>query len=144
MLNGIDRARAALFSIPPDLPREEWHETGRAAISVGLSLEDIDQWSASAQNYKSRRDVEASFRPITPDGGTGAGTLFHIAKKYGYTGANGSRPSLPIAKATNVSQKPAKQAPSILAVKCWERCIPATDAEPYIHRKRGKPDGLRV
>jgi len=34
MMNNIERARDALRSIPNDLPREDWHRIGRAAIAA--------------------------------------------------------------------------------------------------------------
>lgn len=80
----LDRARAALSVIPPNLPRDEWHEIGRAAIAAGLTVDDIDNGSATAENYKGHGDIESAFRTVKPSGGTGAGTLFHYAKKYGF------------------------------------------------------------
>lgn len=144
MKTEADRARAALAVIPANLPRDEWHEVGRAAIAAGLTLDDVDNWSESAENYKGRRDIEAAFRTVKPNGGTGAGTLFHHAKQYGFNGANDNRSSIPIAKPSPSPAKPVKQAANGNAAQVWSRCIPATPAEPYIYRKQGKPDGLRV
>ena len=143
MVNEIDRARTALEIIPPNLPRDEWHEIGRAAIAAGLTIDDVDSWSATADNYKGRRDVEAAFRTIKPDGRTGAGTLFHIAKQYGLSD-KGTRPSLPIAKPSPRPAMPVKQAARGNAAQVLEQCIPATPAEAYIYSKQGKPDGLKV
>ena len=144
MVNEIERARAALAAIPPNLSRDEWHEIGRAGIAAGLSIDDIDNWSASAENYKGRRDVETAFRTVKPTGGTGAGTLFHAAKQHGFNDTNGTRPSLPLGKDAKAPHKAAAQAASANAIDVWERCIAATPAEAYIDRKRGSPDGLRV
>lgn len=47
----IDRARAALWAIPADLPREGWVKAGMAAQAAGLSLDDYDQWSAQAESF---------------------------------------------------------------------------------------------
>lgn len=142
--NDVDRAREALHAIPPNLPRDEWHTIGRAAIAAGLSIDDLNSWSATAENYKGRRDVESAFRTVQPTGGTGAGTLFHYAKQHGHSGTGGNSPALPLAKPSPSPTKPAKQAASINVADIWSRCIPATAAEPYIDRKGGKPDGLRV
>jgi phage/plasmid primase-like uncharacterized protein len=139
-----ERARAALHAIPPNLPRDEWHEVGRAGIAAGLSIDDLNDWSESADNYTGRRDVETAFRAVTPDGGTGAGTLFHKAKQYGFGDTGESRPCLPITKPAQATHKPVKQVASGNAAQVWERCIQATPAEAYLHRKHGKPDGLRV
>jgi len=146
-MNDNNRARMALNCIPPNLDRSEWHEVGRAAIAAGLTIDDLDSWSSSASNYKGRRDVEASFRNIAPDGGTGAGTLFHHAKKYGFDSkkssknikANHPKPPTNLIKSRTQPARPFHEAASV-----WELCIPATPAEPYIYRKQGKPDGVRV
>ena len=142
MLNERERARAALYTIPANLPREEWHEVGRAALAAGLAIDDVNDWSETADNYKGRRDVESAFRTIQANGGTGAGTLFHHAKQDGFSDATDSRPARPISKPAPAPQTPIKQAANALAV--WERCISATPAEAYIDRKKGKPDGVRV
>ncbi len=92
--NDCERARAALAVIPPDLGREQWHEVGRAALAAGLSIDDIDNWSASATNYKGSKDIEASFRAITPNGGTTAATLFHLAKEWGWERSKDTEPHL--------------------------------------------------
>lgn len=144
MINDTDRARAALAVIPANLPRDEWHEVGRAAIAAGLTVDDVDNWSETAENYKGRRDIEAAFRTVKPNGGTGAGTLFHHAKQYGFTGANSDRASLPIAQPTPSPARPVKQPANGNAAQVWSRCIPAAAADGYIYRKQGKPDGLKV
>ena len=147
MSDEIERARDALSVIPPNLPRIEWHKIGRAAIAAGLTVDDIDEWSKPAENYKGRKDVEAAFHAIKPNGGTGAGTLFHIAKQYGFSAKSDvktSRPSLSSADAKQIAPRPLKQAASGNAAQVWARCIPATEADAYVHRKQGKPDGLRV
>lgn len=146
-MSDLDRARDALSAIPPNLPRDQWHKVGRAAIAAGLSIDDIIQWSEPAENFKGRKDCEAAFRTVKPNGKTTAATLFFHAKKYGYeakSAAHSSRPGLPIAKPSPSAAKPHKQAASGNAVAVWERCIAATNAEPYIFRKRGTPDGVKV
>lgn len=139
-----DRARAALQSIPPDLPRDDWHAIGRAAIAAGLTIDDVDTWSAPAENYSGRRDVLAAFRTIKPEGGTGAGTLFHHARQYGFGDAESARPAQPIKPPTKAPHKAAKQAASTDPAEIWSRCLPADAADAYINRKRGKADGLRL
>lgn len=83
--NDIDRARDALQFLDPGCGREDWHRIGRAAIAAGLNVDDIDAWSCNASNYKGEQDVRAAFRTVTPNGGTGAGTLFHLARAEGWT-----------------------------------------------------------
>lgn len=106
----MDNALEALQTIPANLPRDEWHEIGRAALAAGLTVDDLDTWSATAENYSGRRDVEAAFRTIQATGGTGAGTLFYHAKKYGFTRSKESRPALPINKPSPSPTKHVKQA----------------------------------
>lgn len=144
MMTDTDRARAALQSIPPDLPRDDWHAIGRAAIAAGLSIDEVDTWSAPAENYTGRRDVLAAFRTIKPEGGTGAGTLFHYARQYGFNDAESARPAQPINRPAKAPHKAAKQAASIDPAEIWSRCLPADAADAYINRKRGQPDGLRL
>jgi len=136
----IDRARDALFAIPPGLPRDEWHEIGRAAIAAGLTIDDVDTWSATAENYKGRLDVESAFRTITPDGKTTAGTLFHHAKRHGLIDAERPRNGAKRAAATPKPKGMGQPSPAIT----WNACAPATATHDYIASKLGLPDGLRV
>lgn len=135
----LERARAALFAIPPGLPRDEWHEIGRAAIAAGLTIDDVDTWSAAAENYKGRRDVESAFRTIKPNGKTTAGTLFHHAK------LNGWHDTEPHNRATRAAAAPKPEGKaSHIPAPTWDACAPATAAHDYIDRKLGLPDGVRV
>jgi putative DNA primase/helicase len=143
-MQDLDRARAALHSIPPDLARDEWHAIGRAAIAAGLGIDDLDAWSAPAENYRGRRDIESAFRTIKPEGGTGAGTLFHHARQHGYNGTESAGPTQHINHPPKTPHRPAKQAATVSPAEIWARCVPADHADAYIDRKRGKPDGLRV
>lgn len=77
-----DRARDALYSIPPDLPRDQWVKAGMAAQEAGLSFEDFDHWSAAAPNYKAK-DCNDTWRSFKPGKGVGAGTLFGMARACG-------------------------------------------------------------
>lgn len=143
-MDEIDRALAALQAIPPNLPRDEWLKIGIAGIASGLSIDDIDAWSAQADNYKGRRDIESAFRTIEPEGGIGAGTLFHHARQYGYSGTESARPTQRITQPAKAPHKPVKQAAAVDPAEIWSRCVPADAADAYINRKRGKPDGLRL
>ncbi len=137
------RAHEALHAIPPDLPREEWHRAGRAAIAAGLNVDDLIEWSRHAGNFRSEQDVRSAFKTITPEGGTGPGTLYRIASEYGHQPKlNGDHKHQP--KASNITVTPR---PGQSAIDVWKRCEPATVGHPYIVRKKaaGVPlDGLRV
>lgn len=128
----VDRARAALQAITPDLPRDEWVRVGMAAHAAGLTLEDFNEWSAAAGNYNARdcRDTWQSFKP----GGVGAATLFFSAKRHGWQGAPPTAPQRP------QTTRPASTAPAAV----WGRCAPATPEHQYVLTKRGDPAGLRV
>lgn len=144
----------ALQAIPSDLPRDDWHKAGRAAIAANLTMDDLVEWSRPASNFKSEQDVRSAFRTIKPDGGTGAATLFHMAKQYGW-----AAPAKPIhtnaekglmalgdllAGKANNNTKNLKTETGDDAVEVWARCEPATDKHPYIIAKGGRADGLRV
>ena len=147
--NEIDRARDALQFLDPGCGREDWHRIGRAAIAAGLSVDDLDAWSCHASNYKGEQDVRAAFRTVTPDGGTGAGTLFHLARAEGWAptvnGAARHAPRVRPARASNRPAEPTKpQRPGMNADEVWQRCEPAAESHPYIVAKHGTPTGLRV
>lgn len=87
-MTGITPAvvRAALLFIPPNLPRDDW---ARLAMAIKSEFPDadgfelFDEWSATAEGYKSK-DVVATWRSIKAAGGVGIGTLLHEAKARGY------------------------------------------------------------
>ncbi len=135
-----DRARAALWSVPADLPRAEWVRIGMAAQAAGLGLEDFDAWSASApDSYDPRavRDTWKSFKGA----GIGPGTLYHAARSHGWQEHHLAAPPRPPEPPRQV-EPPRAAGPGALAV--WDRCPPAPADHPYIVAKGGTPDGLRL
>jgi len=144
----------ALQAIPSDLSRDDWHRVGRAAIAANLTIDDLVEWSRPASNFKNEQDVRAAFRTIKPEGGTGAATLFHMAKQYGWAASaktvhTSTEKSLMalgdlLAAKANNNPKNLKTEPSDGADEVWARCMPATDKHPYIVAKGGLVDGLRV
>lgn len=144
MLNDLDRASDALHYLDAGCTRDEWHKIGRAAIAAGLTIDDLDTWSATGGNYTGSRDVQAAFRTIKPEGGTGAGTLFRLARDAGWGGNESPRPA---PAQTRPIQPPRKPAPGMAAADVWSRCEAATYQHPYILAKgaAGVPlDALRV
>ncbi len=139
----LDRARAALQAIPPDLPREEWVRVGMAAQAAGLGFDDFDAWSAQAGNYQERaaRDTWRSFKP---DGKTGAGTLFYLSRAAGWNEQAPSFAPGPRKAPARPVEPPRTPRPGVSAAEVWARCKPATAAHGYIEAKQGRPDGLRV
>ena len=146
MLNGTDteRARAALYSIPADLPRPEWVRVGMAAHAAALPLDDWNDWSAQAASYNGQA-CRATWRSFKDGKGIGAGTLFAIANEHGWHDGD-TRPATakPPARPIQASAKPRA---GMGAAEIWARSEPTTYAHPYIVRKgaAGVPlENLRV
>lgn len=135
----IDRARAALWSIPADLSRDDWVKAGMAAHAAGLAFDDFNDWSAKADNYDAR-DARDTWRSFKPGKGIGPGTLYKIAGEHGHNQARAEpRKSAP--------RQAAPKATGATAAEVWSRCKPATHAHPYIEQKNaaGVPlEALRV
>ena len=116
-----------------------------AAKSAGLDFDDFHNWSASAGNYKNENECRTVWKSFKETGGVTPATLFHLAREQGWSDEKRTReerPARPAPEPKPTPQIPVNQAANALAV--WDRCIPATPAEPYIYRKKGKPEGLRV
>jgi len=77
--------QSAFEHIPADLSHDEWvkcimsvkSEFGEEGFTV------IDEWSKSSSKY-SPKAMKSTWNSIRSEGGIGLGTLFHIAKEYGY------------------------------------------------------------
>lgn len=110
----------ALQAIPPNVGRDLWVRAGMAARAAGLSEADFLQWSEPAESFN-ERDARAAWKSFRGDGVT-AGTLVHMAKDFGW-------------------EPPQKH---FTPAEIWDAAAPATVAHPYIARKNGPPDGLRV
>lgn len=136
MLNGhdTDRARDALYTIPPDLPRDAWVKTGMAAHAAGLSFDDFDQWSAPAGNYNAQA-ARATWRSFkAAPGGVGAGALFGMARDNGWIDGSASHKPAP-ARATRPPEPQRKPAPGMSAREVFDRCEPTTNSHPYLVQK---------
>ena len=146
MNNGhdLDRARDALHAISPGLPRDEWVRVGMAAQAAGLGFDDFDAWSAQADNYEARaaRDTWRSFKP---DGRTGAGSLYYLARAEGWSdkGEHAARnaPTKPAGRPAEPRKAPR---PGTGAAEVWRRLEAAAVGHPYITAKQGTAEGLRV
>jgi putative DNA primase/helicase len=146
MLSEIDRASDALHFLDAGCPRDEWHKIGRAGIAAGLTIDDLDAWSATGGNYAGTRDVQAAFRTIKPEGGTGAGTLFRLARDAGWTD-DGTEPPRQAPAQSRPTEQLRQPAPGMTAGEVWSRCEAATEQHAYIVGKgaAGVPlNGLRV
>ena len=149
MTSEIERAADALHYLDAGCARDEWVRAGMAAKSAGLDFDDFHNWSASAGNYAGENECRTVWKSFDDSGAVTPATLYGMAFAQGWkdpskSRTKGTRPNLPPAKPSPSPQKPVKQAASGNAATVWERCIPATPAEPYIYRKQGRPDGVRV
>lgn len=144
-VNDLGRARAALYAIPPDLPRDQWVKGGMAAHAAGLPFDDFDQWSAGAASYNAQA-CRATWRSFKAGKGVGAASLFGMAKDHGWNDSERIAPSTKQAP-TRPAEPPRKPAPGMSPAEVWARCEAATSAHPYIVKKQaqGVPlDDLRV
>lgn len=128
----IDRARNALCSLDPSVGRSEWVRIGMAAHAAGLPFEDFNGWSAQASNYSGQRDTADVWKSFKPGGGVSAGTLFHMARGAGS------------AECANDNPRPSSARSVAPIARWWEEAAPAPADHPYIVRKGGSADGLRV
>ena len=146
MLNDLDRAHDALYSIPADLPRDDWVKAGMGFHAAGGDFDTFDNWSASAPSYNAQacRDM---WKSIKPGRGVGTGTLHKLAADNGGRMGEG-KPQRQAAPAPRQTVQPPRQsAPGMSPADVWSRCEAATAQHPYIAQKQaaGVPlDGLRV
>lgn len=75
----------ALWVIPPNCGYENWVTVGMALHAFDPNLfGEWDQWSRGASKYRGERVLAQMWRGFSASGGVGVGSLFHIAKEYGY------------------------------------------------------------
>ncbi|WP_322095147.1 DUF927 domain-containing protein [Paraburkholderia bannensis] len=144
-----DRIRKALSFIPPDIERERWWRVA-AAIKSELGddgFEIFDGWSRGASNYV-ETDARDTWRSLQPSGRITIGTLYAIAKEYGFEPGAHKAPVVDRAEldtrrkqreqkamtATEKRQAAARQA-TTLALAIWAKASPAGDDHPYLERK---------
>ena len=151
MFNDTDRARDALYSIPPDLPRDEWVKAGMGFHAAGGDFDTFDAWSAQAGNYRTS-DARDTWRSFKPGKGVGAGTLYGMAREHGgqhghRTGRDKAPRQSPATAATKPQEAPRKPAPGMSPAEVFGRSEPPTNAHGYIaskHAAKVPLDGLRV
>lgn len=132
MLAELDRARDALYSIPPDTDRDSWLRAGFAFHAAGGDFETFNDWSAYSGNYKAN-DCRDMWRSIKPGKGLTAATLFKMAAENGWR-MNGDKPnSKPVVRpATMPIGPPRKPAPGMGAADVLGRLEPATNRHDYV------------
>jgi len=136
--------RSALQCTPPDIEYSEWVNVGFALISEFGREEGgeiFDQWSQGGEKYN-QSVVRSIIRSADQNGSVKIGTLFYIAKRYGYNGTF-SKSDAGVNRQEIKSHKPSKQnltadldsiflATSQKALTIWNEASPASTSNPYI------------
>lgn len=155
MMADIDpvRALSALKSIPVDELGPDWVRVSAAARVAGVPYSDWHEWTSTSTGYKGENDARSRWSSFKVDGGSGAGTLFHVAKQHGWTDSKGAtahvRPTR-VSKPTPEPKPHQKEGSPPLVQKAagvndvWARCLPATGGHQYVDAKGLRPEGLRV
>lgn len=141
----IEHARDALQHCDPGADRRQWIRTGAAFKAADGSYDDFLAWSASAPNFKGDRDVLTAWNSIKP-GEVKAGTLYHEARARGWKPRQAGDDARPVHRAPAPAPRPVEPAkpPRWPVADVWETGEPATAAHPYVIRKNGTPEGLRI
>jgi hypothetical protein len=82
-----EEIESALRAIPADCSRDDWIAVGMALSSTGnpAALSAWRDWSATGEKYKGEREINSQWRSFKPaPDGIGIGSVFHIAKQYGW------------------------------------------------------------
>ena len=150
MVSERERASLALQAIDSGCDRESWVKAGMAAKVAGLAFEDFNHWSASAGNYAGESDCRTVWKSFDESGLVTPASLFGMAIAQGWNDPvkRGNRNAVArLACSTKAAPAPPVQAESVKAAHVWELCEPAPPsphAHPYMEKKCGMPDGLRV
>jgi len=148
LINNHQAAQDALTYIEPDLEYSNWRDILFALVSEFGREEGgamFDSWSLLGRKYNSQT-VRTMIRNADPNGGIKIGTLFHIAKRYGY------RPEAPTAPRVidpeeekcraEAAKREAEELLQILrdttmkAKEIWNAARPASPDHPYIRHKQ--------
>jgi len=147
--NYTTHATNALYAIPADLRRDEWVKVAMAYKAGGGDFDTFNDWSSTASNY-SLKDAQAVWRSLDASGGIGEGSLFHIAKQYGYKVTNQCPVDLVAIQARKIQRQQqreidqeAKQREHELAQQqskvILDNCTHTPDHHLYLINKRIKP-----
>lgn len=147
------RIRAALDCIPPDIGRDDWWRVG-AAIKNEMGdggFDVFDTWSRGAPSYAAT-DARDTWRSLDTDGGITVGTLYAIARSYGFNPASHAAPIIDANEAerrcAERERRAAKEsqrretralAAAGMAETVWRAASPASDDHPYLACKGVRP-----
>lgn len=141
----IDQIDSALSYVPSD-DRTIWIQIGMAIHSelgdTGFLL--WDQWSRSAGSYN-QRDAESAWKSFTHGAGVTVGTLFHLAKQYGWCWSGSALSQVEITKQRDEAKvrnrndlekrEEMQQVAALTSQRLWGAGKPANN-NPYLIRKR--------
>ncbi|MGF6857329.1 DUF927 domain-containing protein [Paraburkholderia sp. CI3] len=147
-LNEVERIKAALACIPPDLAHEDWARVA-AALKDGLGdagFAVFDDWSKGGKSYV-ESNARSTWNYYKPGRGITVGTLFHYAKRHGY--ADDGLRHIPdraevertkAKRAADNERAEAKRASEAVeaakrAQAVWKEASPAFNDHPYLQRK---------
>ena len=135
----LSEAASALFACDPASDRDTWVRILTAAKAAGVDYDTARDWSAQAPNY-TEVGMRDTWRSLNAGGGITKATLFGIARDAGWRGD-----AAPAARKVAPTSTPkSRPVPAWPAAAAWAECEPATVDHPYIARKGGAADGLRV
>lgn len=151
VIDNYQAARNALYCISPDIERGEWISICFALVSEFGKDEGGDlfhEWSKGGSTYDANA-VKSVIRSADPNGGIKIGTLFHIAKRYGY------QPEAPMSERVidpEVEKRRAeaakREAEELLLIlrdttlksrAIWNAATQASPNHPYLVRKQVTP-----
>ncbi|MBO3712853.1 MAG: AAA family ATPase [Candidatus Accumulibacter sp.] len=141
---GIERARSALWSLDPGCSADEHFRIAAGFAAAGGTFEEFGRWSQPAHNYGSESACRSVWKSASQPGGITEASLFHAARAAGWTDAA----EAPVKRTQSHQERPPRpeqpKAPLHDPSALWDACVPATAEHPYVIKKLGLTDGLRV
>lgn len=139
-----ERAKSALWSLDAGCSADEHFRIAAGFAAAGGDFAEFNVWSATAHNYGSESACRSTWKSASQPGPITAATLYSMARAAGWTD-NGETPPRPAQSRQKRSQQlEASKPPTHDPRALWDACEPATADHPYIIKKLGLPDGLRV
>ena len=140
----IERARSALWSLDPGCSADEHFRIAAGFAAAGGTFEEFGRWSQPAHNYGSESACRSVWKSASQPGGITEASLFHAARAAGWTDAA----EAPVKRTQSHQERPPRpeqpKAPLHDPSALWDACVPATAEHPYVIKKLGLTDGLRV
>lgn len=106
------RAQEALHCIDADVDYNDWIMVGQA-LQAGLGEAGFslwDEWSSAGGKYSGTNDLEYHWRTFKPAKGVNIGSMFHLAKTYGYKPPTSSTKALSAVEAFQIPATPIQPA----------------------------------